>query len=210
MSENAKKNVLISIAALLIGGIVVTGATFALFTGKSTVNNHLKAGNLTVGLYRTSYETHALTKEGLLETSAADTTRVDLTKDAKQLFTVANAVPESWYKAAVEVSNDGSVAFEYGMRILWNEGGKASADEVLFASQMEITLTYGEEQTEVFMLNQSGDKDIALGKLLQSEKASFTVKAEFKNDPRNDEVQNTSVDFDIQVYATQSTSNQIS
>ncbi len=206
MTENGKKNVLISIAALLVGGIVVTGATYALFTGKGTVNNHLKAGNLTVGLHRTSYQAYLLTDKGLLEATKEDITDVDLAKDPKQLFQVTNAVPESWYQATMQVSNDGSVAFDYGVRILWNEKGEAPADEVLFASQMEITLTYGNEQTETFMLDESAEKDIDLGTLLKDEKGSFTVKAEFKNDEKNDEVQNTSVNFDIQVYATQNTS----
>ncbi len=200
---------LFSMLALCLCTIFVVGGTYALFTDTVTVNNHLEAGNLKVGLFRTSYQERVLDNSGLMSESAEDTTRVDLAADASKLFNVNNAVPTSRYQATVEVSNLGSTAFDYGMRILWKPNEDTTDNDEVFAAQIKITVTSKKLDAPVeFMLNACSEHDISLGYLLKNAPAeTFTVKAEFVNDDANNNAAMlATLDFDVQVYATQKTS----
>ena len=182
--------------ALLIGG------SYALFSDSVDVNNHLKAGNLKVGLERVSYQTSTIGSDGNWIDGTADTSVVDLTSDSQALFATENAVPGSWYEAKIKVTNKGNVAFDYGMRMLWNTNGEATAEQQELAGQIRMTITYGANNTSVsFMLDESSD--VELGRLLSGASEIFTVRAELTDAANNNAVQDISLDFDLQVYATQ-------
>ncbi len=224
--KRKEKTLLYCILSLSLCTTIVVGATHALFTDSVTVNNHLSAGNLKVGLERVSYKEWALNEEGTLALKT-DGTPIDLTQDGTEIFTVENAVPTCEYEATIEVSNLGSTAFDYGMRILWTNQEDAEANDIALANQMQITVTSskiadddadGKTESGVnyvqFMLAEcaQGNIDLDLGYLLkqngQSTKDSFTVNAFFVNsDVEN--VNNAAMDgtltFDVQVYATQKT-----
>ncbi len=210
-SARVGRGLLTIMLTLLLSMVLIVGATYALFTGEATVNNHLKAGNLKVGLERTSYQAHVLDNDtGRMVTTDPDVTRVDLTKDPKELFVVENSVPTCWYKADILVTNKGTVAFNYGMRIIWDlskveESEKPYAEA--FAKQIEITVTYGENEAK-FLLEDFATNDIDLGYLERNASGTFTVMAEFLNDEDteefdNDYVQEKEIKFDLQVYAEQ-------
>ncbi len=204
--KKTTRTLLVSSMALCLSTAIAVGATYALFTGGVTVNNHLKAGNLKVGLLRTAYQECVLNDDGLLEVLPVDETEIDLTKNPKKLFTVTNAVPECWYQATLYISNEGSVAFDYGMSILWDETNATKAQKE-FAEQIEISITYGATPTvTTFALNQCAENEIDLGYLLKGEDAEVIVKATFKDDADNDLVQNKSINFDVQVFAEQKVS----
>ncbi len=221
--EKRTMTLLLSTLTLCICTVLVVGGTFALFTDSVIVNNHLSAGNLDVGLYRISYKECILDANGLMAESAENTDRINLVTDANELFHVTDAVPTSWYQATMEVSNLGSTAFDYGVRILWtdtNVGDEeyCEKDEVL-ASQIRITVTSdkikrtvtdenGENPVEVnyvtFMLDECAGNDISLGYLLAgTEVETFTINAEFVNNSANNFAMLASLNFDVQVYATQ-------
>ncbi len=205
--KKRRKTLLIAVLALCISTLLAVGGTYALFTDKVEVNNHLKAGNLDVGLERISYIENVLNNEtGLMNQSEENKDVIDLTKDSKVLFSAENAVPTSWYQATIRVSNKGSVAFNYGMKILWNENGKANNAQMAFADQMHITVTDSTGKAVTFKLSDCANNAVNLGDMLKGEAETFTVKAEFINDNAvNNAAMLATLKFDLQVYATQKT-----
>ncbi len=209
MSKSRTRTLLLSILTLCIATSIVVGSTFALFTDTVPVNNHLSAGNLEVGLFRTSYQTYELGANGIMATSTADTTRVDLSNSAEKIFNVDKAVPTSWYEAKLEVSNLGSTAFDYSMKILWNQAGTADANQLAFADQMQITVTSNKLTAPiVFKLSECNDQNISLGYILKTATApdTITIRAEFLNVDGNNSAMLATLNFDVQIYAVQKTS----
>ena len=196
---------LLSMVTLLLGVALVVGGTFALFSDQATVNNHLAAGELKVGLFRTSYTQYVLGTDGRMTETTDATTRVDLRTDNAKLFVAEKAVPTSYYSATIEVSNLGNVAFDYGARVVWTDDTENDEDQII-AEQIRITVTVGTTQKAQFTLAECTGNDVALGSILAGHAAqSFVVKAEFLNDESNNEAMTATVDFDLQVYATQKT-----
>ncbi len=212
-----RKTLLLSILTLCICTVLVAGGTFALFTDQVTVNNHLQAGNLTVGLYRTAYKENTLDANGYLKETvvlAQDNELIveggnvksdmDLTdEETEWLFSINNAVPQSYYQADLDVVNKGSVAFDYGMKIVMTSG-----EETALADQIEITVTYGDGQVKTFVLSEYATNAVNLGILTTEQSGRFTVKAEFVDygnalDNANNAAQNQTVEFYVQVFATQ-------
>ncbi len=208
--EKRTKTLLLSMLTLCICTLLVVGGTFALFTDKVTVNNHLSAGNLDVGLYRTSYKECVLDADGLMAESAENTKKINLVENPNELFTVSKAVPTSWYQATMEVSNKGTTAFDYGVCILWTDTKVGDKDycenDEIIASQIRITITSENISDEVadgtvivtdesgnpvevnyvtFMLDKCNleENKISLGYLCVGDPVeTFTVKAEFVDD----------------------------
>ncbi|MGN1099501.1 MAG: TasA family protein [Christensenellales bacterium] len=195
------RTMLLSMIVVCLSLTLVIGGTYALFSDQVTVNNHLAAGSLDVGLQRISYQACEIGSNGMLSTGTANTTTVDLTADNSSLFSVDKAVPGSWYQADIRVSNNGDVAFDYGVRILWDSASATPAQTTL-AGQIRITVSVGSTQMAQFVLTDLEDVD--LGSILADGAAQvFTVKAEFVNSEENNAAQQSSLDFDLQVYAVQ-------
>ena len=201
-----KRTLLLSALTALLGVSVAVGASYALFTDQVTVNNHLSAGSLDVGLYRVEYKENVLVADGTMAESTPDTTRVDLTQNADKLFVIDDLfVPTSWYETTVEVSNSGDVAFDYGVRILWKDDPANDKDQII-AKQIQITISVGDTQKEQFYLCKCADYDVVLGSMLKGDAAEqFTVKAEFVNRDDNNAAMQAEIEFDLQVYTTQKT-----
>ena len=207
MSKKAR-TLLLSMVTVCLCLALIVGATYALFSDTFTVNNHLKAGKLEVGLERIGYTTCTLGDDGTLIESE-DPAVVDLVEDSGVLFQMDTIVPGCWYEAELRVSNNGDVAFDYGVRVLWNETD-ASEKQLALANQIQITVTQGSKQVQ-FMLDDAEDVDFDEPVLAKSEADSdtsqtFTVRAEFVDDTANNEAQGAEkFEFDLQVYATQIT-----
>ncbi len=206
-----RRALLLSSLALCVSTTIVVGATYALFTDEVVVNNHISAGNLAVGLTRTKYVSTELNEQGLL-TDKVDETPVNLATSNKPVFEVDYAVPMAIYEATLEIENKGTVAFDYGVRMVL---GAETTDSVELASQIEITVTYtpasGVTTEESFMLSECSNFDVDMGYLINGEKKVFVIQAEFLNDEDkngsfdNNDVMGKSITFDLQVYATQRT-----
>ncbi len=204
------KALLFSMITLCICTALTVGGTLALFSDRAEVNNHLSAGSLDVGLNRIAYTENALNAQGIMAKST-NNTRLDLTKSANQMFSIEKAVPTSSYEATVEVSNLGSVAFDYGMRILWKPNSDTKDNDEVLANQLQITVTSSKIANSThsisFKLSECEEHDIQLGYLLKGTGVdTFTVKAEFINDNAvNNLAMSANLEFDVQVYATQKT-----
>ncbi len=202
--NNGIRAVVLSLLTVLLCGIVLAVGILALPSGKTTVNYHLSAGNLQVGLYRKGYTAYALNDSGEMQT-ATDTQRVNLVQDASPLFEVKKALPGNWYQADLEVVNEGSVEISYGVKLLWSAEEKTEAEQ-LFAQQLYITLSYGEPQeAKGFLLANCNDLEnvLSLGVLPKNAVGEVRIKAEFLHQENNDLVQKQNIVFDVQVFATQ-------
>ncbi len=107
------------------------------------------------------------------------------------------------------------------MRIIWESHKIAGNKDDILAGQIKITVKSPNlAEDVVFMLDESAGKNVSLGSILKNEAAeTFTVIAEFVNDSEyNADIDNieeyvnnnsamlATLDFDVQVYATQKTS----
>ncbi len=199
---NKTKKTLLSLTAIAISAGIVVGGTYALFTSKATVNNHVQAGSLKVGMSRVGYTQYIPDDDGLMH-EVFDDTDIDLVQSAQSVFAVENAVPGCWYEAEISVTNENVVAFTHGVRILWDEE-KATEKQAIFASQMEITVTYdGGEKSFLLTECELQKNEVDLGLLLKDESKSFTVKAAFLDQENNNAVQEEKILFDVQVFAVQ-------
>lgn len=199
---------LLSVVAVCISAALIVGGTYALFSDQVIINNHLQSGSLEIGLERVGYQICTLEDDGTLGTSANDTTVVDLTKDASTLFHIDKAVPGSWCQAEIKVTRMGDVAIDYGVRFIWNEENDATAEQKIFAQQLRITVTQAGTEKAQFVLSEA--VDVGLGSILVDDgqqSQNFTVKVEFVDSDKNYIVQAISLDFDLQVYATQKITN---
>lgn len=197
------RTVLVSMLVVCLCLALVVGGTYALFSDSVNVKNHLSAGSLKVGLNLLSYETCTLDDDGMMKTTKTTMDPpVDLVKDGSKLFQMTKAVPGSWYKAELEIYNKGDVAFDYRVRMLWNTDGQAAPEQEKLAGQIQITITDATGKETAFMLDEASD--VKLGRMTaKSEATTFTVKAEFVDTDNNNDVQEISLEFDLQVYAEQ-------
>lgn len=147
-STNRKRALLMSTSVILLCMTVIVGMTWALFTDTKIVQNHLKAGDLTITLKRTELLKTSLNNGFLVEPDPdnPDRTVVNFTEPTdKNVFGLAtNAegevtekiVPGSWYVAKMQITNQGDVAFGYWLEV---ECGNADVAKAL-AKQLKITV----------------------------------------------------------------------
>lgn len=201
-----------TLSIMLCMATVVVG-TYALFTDKVTLNNHLQAGTLEISLVRTKLTKTELTERGYLETNTVTTpTNFSSTNTTNEnVFGITDGtlvVPGSSYQADLKLTNGGSVAFTYLVELKIIEGGSTE-----LADQLIITAGKSETTPAPKMLS-----DVANGLIFDGELAAptpetntavnFFVKVEFVNDTEtdaNNAAKNGEVKFDIVVSAFQKT-----
>lgn len=201
-----------TLSIMLCMATVVVG-TYALFTDKVTLNNHLQAGTLEISLVRTKLTKTELTADGYLKTNTdTETTDFSSTNTTNEnVFGITDGtlvVPGSSYQADLKLTNGGSVAFTYLVELKIIEGGStALADQLI--------ITAGKSETTPAPKKLS---DVANGLIFDGELAAptpetntavnFFVKVEFVNDTEtdaNNAAKNGEVKFDIVVSAFQKT-----
>ncbi len=209
MSKSIKA-ILYSSIAICLCAVLIVGATYALFTDSVTVKNHLSAGNLDVELYRVGYQKYSQDKtDGKMKLSEVNTTRVDLSVDDSVMFTAEKVVPGEWHEATMEISNNGTTAFDYGVKVVFDYAALTGKNKA-FAEQVRITVTKSDNTTESFLLCNAATTEVVSGYILAGgEPHTFKVKAEFVNDTtepnENNSAMSGAFDFDIQVFAIQKT-----
>lgn len=201
-----------TLSIMLCMATVVVG-TYALFTDKVTLNNHLQAGTLEISLVRTKLTKTELTADGYLKTNTdTETTDFSSTNTTNEnVFGITDGtlvVPGSSYQADLKLTNGGSVAFTYLVELKIIEGGSTA-----LADQLIITAGKSEAAATPKKLS-----DVANGLIFDGELAAptpetntavnFFVKVEFVNDTEtdaNNAAKNGEVKFDIVVSAFQKT-----
>ena len=99
MSKKSRTLLLSMVTACLCLVLIVV-ATYALFSDTVSVNNHLKAGKLEVGLERIGYTTCTLDDNGTLVVRPKDETKINLAEDASVLFETDRVGPMSSFSAS--------------------------------------------------------------------------------------------------------------
>ncbi len=201
---NKAKMLLVSMSAVCISAVIVLGGTYALFTDEINMQNQLVAGNLDVDVACTAYEKCYLAADGTLVKEIAEAPdQIDLANG----FSMTNSVPGCYQQATMEVTNEGSTAFNYGVRVVWHNDASTQLDDV-FAEQIKITITSDKIDGGVkeFYLN-ADNKDVPLQSILAGSDAAdtVTIRAEFDNSEKNKDAMNATVNFTVQLYAVQKT-----
>lgn len=213
----AKTLVVAAIAIILCLLLMVTG-TYALFSDDATVSNHLQAGTLEVSMTRTKLVKNALDEKGYLSetTDEEPLTILPTTDDASvNLFGMDEndvIVPGCFYEATVEITNGGSVAFNYYIEIV----GSEDFDEA-WANQLAISLCLLDEEGNEIEGKEAvgyvGAEDITIGGSdnpvgvmeANATAQSFKIRLEFVDSNMNNDVQGKALTFDFVVHAVQLT-----
>ena len=232
IGANRKRTVLVSTAIILLCLSVIIGMTWALFTDTRSLNNHLKAGDLSITLYRTELTKTMLNEKGYLDTIEVQKTTddpVDFSTDDPDdtaddnVFGIEGEnekiVPGTKYVAVMKIENHSDVAFGYWIEVKCSDASK----QVELAKQLNVTVTTGADSSAY----------VAEGLTVKPEKgyieaveirpvdaedtdptgtAYFTVTVEFEDWDvdengvgKNNSAKGNTVDFDIVVHAVQLT-----
>lgn len=216
-----KRALLVSCAVIVLCLCIIAGMSYALFSDRVSVGNHLQAGNLKVSLKRTNLEYCVLNSDGVLETKT-DTTSLDLTnKTGKNVFGLDSEniriAPTSYFDATLEIANGGNTAFTYSVTVQLADAYKNSE----LAKQLKVTVYNAKgDVVKSEMLDKLDSATIPVGATItvNGEKQTFRVRVEFVNDVdynkelpagedrmNNNAAQDGVAAFDLVVSAVQST-----
>lgn len=219
MGNWRRKRILIASGAIiLLCMVIIVGMTSALFTDSKRVTNHLQAGNLEVGLKRTYLEYKVLDDDGKLALTTDDSVEDFTDSNGENIFGVdaenIRIVPGSYFKAEMEITNEGNVAFTYNLSIKLLEKPNALTE------QLNVIITDSKGVTTTAKLSaMANGLTINAGEMLVNDTAQrFTVTIGFIDDidynktleegearMNNNSAQSQSAVFDLVVTAVQAT-----
>ena len=198
-----KTKLLIALITIALCICMVVGGTYALFTDKVILTNHLKAGELNITLVRTNLTTTTLDEEtGYLKT-VESTPDVDFTNEtAENVFGLTSdtkIVPQCSFEAMMEVSNNSDVAFSYSLEIVLDGDAKELSD------QIELSVTVNGVTTTNKLSEGYTVENVAT--LAINQTSEFVVNILFLDldSEVNNAAQNQEVNFDLIVSAIQVT-----
>ena len=218
-----KRIIIISSAIILLCTMIITGATFALFTEDKTVTTHLQAGGLDVQFYRNSYSYTLLNADGTL-TPVSGGTRKDFTQPVDENFfgfkgtndDKFKIVPETTFSADMQLVNNGTTAFTYDIDIVYDTTDNENSNDL--SGQLWVTvgtyayngLTRVDTITKEAYLNdpvwETAEGYLAGTLTLDSEEKvseNMFVKVKFMPSDANNDVMGDSVYFDLVLKCVQ-------
>lgn len=204
------KKLFVAFATIILSIGLIVGSSYALFTDKISVGNHVNAGTLNVTLQRTKLTKTLLQADGTFKDDVNKSV-VDFSNDTNEnVFGFANGevvVPTSVYTAEMTISNSSSVAFNYWIEII---PLSTSAQE--FASQLTVEVVAGSKTESGLLSNGSifvGSETDVIGTVLvgPTNAQIFTVSITFEDDKANNSAMNKEAAFDLIIHAVQVTAN---
>ena len=206
MNKRTMGVVLLSGMAALLAGTIAVGATYALWSDKTTVETHLTSGNLEIKLERMKLTKCTLDNStGYLATTNNDEAKDFTTSTTANanVFDIADGeliVPGAYYEAKMKLTNVGSVAFTYAVTLKLTDDNPAA-----LASQLKFTFD-GTATDHLYTDANKGVLSVGEGSLDKNDAAKeFTVKIEFENLDANNSAMDQKANFDLIVEATQKT-----
>lgn len=201
----------LSLAGVLLCVCLILGATYALYTDRASVRNHLQSGTLDLTLTRTHLQYTLLDETtGYLRCVTDDAKKVFTDSTAESIFGFAEgeamqAVPGSYFEATLRIGRaEGAyVAFDSFVEIkLLQPSDAALADQLL----VTVTSADGEKLIDGVCLRDLVGEQVYVGRVSpQHEEQILTVRVEFANRASNNEAQGQRVLFDLVVSAVQAT-----
>lgn len=221
-----KISLIIAITSLIVCVAVVVGVTYALFSEKIIVKNHLEVGKFKAQLVRTNLTYTKLDDNGRIVTVTVEDDKDFTEATTEGIFGEAiqnlKIVPGTYFEADLELTNQGDVAFDYYVTLDLIAGYDSEMNESVFnalAEQMLVTITYPDNSTSTCYLSDCKDGqtfdilngiayDVTNGRNMTTadgEIEAFTVKVEFLDldEELNNLTKGQSVEFDITVRAVQ-------
>ncbi|MBQ6980766.1 MAG: hypothetical protein IJQ07_09060 [Clostridia bacterium] len=211
------KAIILALVVIVLCMSLIVGGTFALFTDKVTLSNHLQAGTLKITLIRTAHSYKILDNKGYLATTAvADEEKNVEAADFGNAFGLpenALIAPQSELSATFEIRNNDTVAFNYSVKLIVTDSTGAEleiADFTKLNEQLKLELTDASGNT----VSRNGDTDSPANNITVNGanvvevggSETFTVKLTFIDDTAiNNLAQDQNAYFDIVVSATQVT-----
>lgn len=206
-----KRAVTLSLAAILLCMCLIVGGTYALYTDRATIGNHLQAGTLNLTLVRTDLTYTVLNQE----TGYTEEKRVDADKDFSastndNIFGFEQGkplqmVPGSYFQADLTVGRkeENGVAFDCFVELkLLKDSDPAFAEQLL----VSITDSDGQTLLEGSSLADLLGESVLLGRIAApTDRYSFTVQVEFSERADNNNARGGEVWFDLVVSAVQAT-----
>lgn len=142
MRERKVRTVLLASTMIMLSSAMVIGGTYALWSERVTVNNHLSAGSLKVELKRTHLEKYVLGDDMYMTRTVDDVEASAVTNmfgmDDNELI-----VPSSYYAAKLKLTNTGDVAIDYTIKIVVD----SNSDEEL---AKQVIVHVGDEQKATY------------------------------------------------------------
>lgn len=207
MGKRRRALLLASMSIMFCVAVLVAG-TFALFSDRATITNHLEAGTLKVKLVRTKLECNRLDTDGIAKAVAADTTEKDFTSaSTDNVFGMSGSeliAPSSSYKATMYIANNGgTVAFDYKVKIV------IGASDSQLAEQIKVIVNGDTENAKYLSDYVAGNDYVVKSGLVKTDGSlngeEFSVKLVFENRSDNNAAQAKQARFDMIVEATQHT-----
>ena len=221
------RTLLLAVSAIVLSVLLVLAGTYALFTDKSQISNHLQAGTLQMQLYRTSLTRRALDEKGYLK-ETTNTQEENFTGlNGENVFGFATdevMAPGCKYTANMRLTMtaESDVAFGYYVEIVLSN---ATVDNADLRGQVKVTIQSVEDSTKVVSkwFSEAVDGKIFLGGEAQEEligkvekgttatgavaSQNFIVTVEFVNQDTDGSVNNIAklegFGFDMIVHAIQ-------
>lgn len=193
---------------------IIGGVTVAMLTYREEIGGVVDTGELNATVTRTGYGATLLGEDGYLA-------EVGKTEDDTPANDIGNAfgleqgdriVPGSELWASFEIANDETgkgVAFGWWVELVVTDEDGTNAQTL--ASQLTLTMTVRDTETQLTEKKLSddgltlGSAEEFAGKLTPGEKATFTVTVTFDNTQDNNEVQDSTLYFNLIIHAVQIT-----
>ncbi len=213
--KNRKKTALLltTLVGLMLGVSLLIGGTYALFTAKTSITNHLSAGNLNVSLLRTSYTKTYIDADGYLKEKTDNNEKDFSGTSSENVFGIENnevIVPTSSYTANMKLMNGkksgstyvkSSVAFTYNVKLSVGTGS-----DTALTSQLNVTIKQGSTTVSKKLSEFGTESTLFSGTMtLKDEYQIFSVTLAFPDLTSNNSAQNKSATFDLIVEAVQKT-----
>ena len=211
MTRRRTRAIILALIAIVLSMTLISASTFALFSDRVTVKNHLQAGSLQATLVRTAHSYKILDNDGYLKLTEVTTEAVNANTvdNVFGLPTDALIAPQSVLTASFRISNNSTVAFDYVVElVVVDASGNKLATTALTALHEQLVL----EMTangNTYTLKDAADgthdfKIVGAAPVVRNGSADFTVKLSFKDD---NDVNNNAMDqkvyFDIIISAVQ-------
>ena len=207
MTTNTRRlrSLQMALITVLLCATMIAGGTYALFSDQATLKGHLSAGTLDVSLYRTNLVTETVDPNtGFLVTTEYKDD-IDFTQNpTKNIFEVGQGValvPECSYDAEMSIVNNGTVAFNYWIEIVFDD-----TNDLELADQIEITVVADTTKSVTLSAGLTiGDANAPIGTIAKGNSQTFHVIAKFVDNAANNDAQGQTVSFDLIVHAVQVT-----